>query len=101
MVCGMSLPVLIACLLLEFIKGATRSCMRGREPRECLPTANDDVDIGGVEFNAIADPAGALGRDHSRATAQKRIKHNVSPSRAVHDRVCDESDRFDRGMQLE
>ena len=40
---------------------------------EKLPAAHDDIDISGVELETIADSAGHLGGDHTRARAEKRV----------------------------
>src|SRR5205814_10471712 len=66
---------------------------------ECLPAADDRVDIAGIELKSVAAPAGALGGDHRRAAAEKAIEHDVAAGRAVEDRVGDHRHRFHRRMQ--
>ena len=40
---------------------------------EGLPALHDYIDIGGVELEPAADPAGHLGGDQARARAEKRV----------------------------
>ena len=54
-----------------------------------LPAADNRIDIGGIELDAVAAPAGALGRNHRRAAAEKAIEHDVAAGRAVEDRTGD------------
>src|SRR3954465_5685832 len=61
---------------------------------ECLPAADDRVDIAGMELKSVAAPAGALGGDHRRAAAEKAIEHDVAAGRAVEDRIGDHRHRF-------
>ena len=55
--------------------------------------------IGGVEADAVAGPADALGRDHRRAAAEKAIEHDVAAGRAVQDRIGGHRNRFDGRVQ--
>src|SRR5947209_9579411 len=66
---------------------------------QCLPAADDRVDITGIELKSVAAPAGALGGDHRRAAAEKGIEHNVAAGRAVEDRIGDHRHRFYGRMQ--
>ena len=42
-------------------------------PGEALPALHDDIDIGRVELDAVADAAGHFGRDQARARTEKRV----------------------------
>jgi len=64
-----------------------------------LPAADNCVDIGWVELDAVAEPTGALGRDHRRAAAEKAIEHDVAAGRAVEDRIGGHRNRFDGRVQ--
>src|SRR5437588_11983627 len=66
---------------------------------ECLPAADDRVDIAGIELKSVAAPAGALGGDHRRAAAEKAVEHDVAAGRAVEDRIGDHRHRFYCRMQ--
>src|SRR5438309_6262556 len=66
---------------------------------QCLPAADDRVDIAGIELKSVAAPAGALGGDHRRAAAEKAIEHDVAAGRAVEDRIGDHRHRFYCRMQ--
>ena len=44
-----------------------------------LPAADRRVDVGRVELQPIAAPAGALGGDQGRAAAEKGVQHNLVP----------------------
>src|SRR5438105_7326573 len=64
-----------------------------------LPAADDRIDIGGVELQPVAAPAGALGGDHRRATADKAVEYDVAARRAIEDRIGDHRDRLHRRVQ--
>src|SRR5947207_13595642 len=66
---------------------------------ECLPAADDRVDIAGIELKSVAAPAGALGGDHRRAAAEKAVEHDVAAGRTVEDRIGDHRHRLHRRMQ--
>src|SRR5205823_1000775 len=53
-------------------RAATRGVTRGAAGQR-LPAADDRVDIGAIELQPVAAPAGALGRDHRRAAAKKGV----------------------------
>ena len=44
-----------------------------------LPAADDRIHIGGVELEAEAAPARALGRDYGGATAEECVQHHFTP----------------------
>src|SRR5580704_12953449 len=73
--------------------------MTGVAPGQRLPAVDDRIDIAGVELQPVAAPAGALGGDQRRATAEKGVEHDVATGRAVEDRVSDHGHRLDRRMQ--
>src|SRR6185295_8306511 len=75
--------------------------MTGVADGQRLPAANDRVDVAGVELQAVAAPAGALGRDHGRTAAEKAVEYDVAASRTVEDRVSDQRHRFDRWVQCQ
>src|SRR5205814_1707518 len=68
---------------------------------ECLPAADDRVDIAGIELKSVAAPAGALGGDHRRAAAEKSVEHDVAAGRAVEDRIGDHSHRLHGRMECQ
>jgi hypothetical protein len=77
-----------------------QSCGRSPHVARCrLPAADNCVDIGRVELDAVAAPTGALGRDHRRAAAEKAIEHDVAAGRAAEDRIGDHRNRFDGRVQ--
>src|SRR5215470_2611855 len=73
--------------------------MTGIVAGQRLPAADGRIDIGGVEFDTAAAPAGALGRDQRRAAAEKGVEHNLAAGRAVEDRIGDHRHRLDGRMQ--
>src|SRR5262245_41622388 len=67
--------------------------------RQRLPAPDNGIDIAGVELDAVAAPAGALGRDYCRAAAKKAIEYDVAAGRAVEDGIGDHCHRFDGRVQ--
>src|SRR5882672_6350759 len=63
-------------------------------PSEELPAAHDDVGIVGIELQTAADPAGHLGRDHTRARAEKRVIDHLAGPAVVDDRAAHALDRL-------
>src|SRR5467141_4577549 len=63
-------------------------------PGEELPAAHDDVGIVGIELQTAADPAGHLGRDHTRARAEKRVIDRLAGPAVVDDRAAHALDRL-------
>src|SRR6185295_1289016 len=57
-------------------------------PGEELPSLHDDVDIGGVELETVAEAAGHLGRDHRRARAEERVVDRLAGPAVVFDRAA-------------
>src|SRR5438874_12184894 len=68
--------------------------MSGRSLSEKLPAAHDDIDIGGVELETAADPAGHLGGDHAGARAEKRVIDRLAGPAVVDDRAAHAFDRL-------
>ena len=66
---------------------------------QCLPAADNRIDIGRVELQPVAAPAGALGGDHRRAAAEKGVQHDLTAGGAVEDRVGDHRHRLYRRVQ--
>src|SRR5262249_26202214 len=79
----------------EVIKAAAADRMSRAAAGHRLPPADNRIDIGGIELDAVATPAGALGRDHRRAAAGEAIKHDVAPGPAIADCIGDHWHRFD------
>src|ERR1700692_4206427 len=75
--------------------------MAGLVARVRLPASHDCIDVQRVEFQPVAAPAYALGRDHGRATTKESVKHDLATRAAVQNGVGDQSDRLDRGMDPE
>src|SRR5947207_15225934 len=65
---------------------------------EQLPAAHDDIDIGGVELETAADPAGHLGSDHASAGAEKRVIDRLAGPAVVDDRAAHAFDRLLSGV---
>src|SRR5205085_8829976 len=63
-------------------------------PGEELPAAHDDIDIGGVELETAADPAGHFGGDHAGARAEKRVIDRLARPAVVDDRAAHAFDRL-------
>ena len=71
-----------------------------RDPAgQCLPAADDRVDIKRIELQPVATPAGALGGDQRGAAAEKGVEHDLAAGRAVEDRIGNQRDRFDGRVQ--
>src|SRR5215469_16581578 len=73
--------------------------MTGTAASQRLPAADRRVDIGGVELDTATAPAGAFGRYHRRAAAEKAVEHDVAAGRAVEDRIGDQRHRLHCWMQ--
>src|SRR5262249_45129895 len=73
--------------------------MTGTAAGQRLPAVDGRIDITRIELEPAAAPAGALGRDHRRAAAEKGVEHNLAAGRAVEDRVGDHRHRLDGRMQ--
>src|SRR5271155_6217466 len=73
--------------------------MMGTPAGQRLPAADNRVDVGRIELQPVAAPAGALGGDHGGAAAEKGVEHNVAAGRAVEDRVRDHCHRGGGRMQ--
>src|SRR5436305_7956811 len=67
-------------------------------PGEALPALHDDIDIGGVELDTVADAAGHFGRDQARAGAEKRVIDRLAGPAVVRDRAAHAFDRFLRAV---
>jgi hypothetical protein len=61
--------------------------MSCRVAGECLPAANNGVDIDRVDLDSVAPPAGSFRRDNCGTAAQKRIEDYIAPARDVENRV--------------
>src|SRR4029077_19124673 len=61
---------------------------------EELPALHNDIDKGGAELEAAADPAGHLGGDQARAGAEKRIVDRLAGPAVVDDRAAHAFDRL-------
>src|SRR5260370_22302597 len=68
-----------------------KSSIARRMPRlltgERLPAPDDHVDVERIELDAVAASPGALRGDHRGTATQEAVDHDVTASRAVHDRV--------------
>src|ERR1700719_3468459 len=67
-------------------------------PGEALPTSHDDIDIGGIELDTVADAAGRLGRDQTAARTEKRVIDRLAWPAVVGDRTAHALDRLLRAM---
>ena len=56
---------------------------------EGLPATHDRIDVLRIDLESITTAAGALCRNHGRATAEETIEDDVAPGRGIHDRVGD------------
>src|SRR5215472_864094 len=69
--------------------------MTGAAAGQHLPPPDRRVEIGGVELDTAAAPAGALGRDYRRAAAEKGVEDDLAAGRAVEDCIGDHRHRLD------
>src|SRR4051794_12519369 len=76
------------------VERLTAGLMPGAAPGEELPPPHDHIDIGGVELETVADPAGHLGRDQRRARAEKRVIDRLAGPAVVGDRAAHALDRL-------
>jgi hypothetical protein len=60
-----------------FIEGPAR-CLTGASTGIGLPAPNNRVYVERLEFDSVAPPAGALGRDHRGAAPEENIEHDVA-----------------------
>src|SRR5271163_2362589 len=81
-----------------FVKRLAGSLMGGVAASEALPAQYDDIDIGRVEFEAVADAAAHFGGDQARAGAEKRIIDRLAWPAVVGDRPAHAFDRFLRAV---
>ena len=70
------------------VERKTGGLMRSAAPGEKLPPPHDDVDIGGVELQTVAEAASHLGRDQGRARAKKRVVDRLAGPTVVFDRAA-------------
>src|SRR5207237_9311781 len=75
-------------------KQLTRGLMQRMAAGEELPASHDDVDIGGIELETTAGPAGHLGGDHARARAEKGIIYRLAGTAVVDDGPTHALDRL-------
>src|SRR6516225_3797266 len=68
--------------------------MQRAAPGEELPALDDDIDIGGIEFEAEAEPAGHLGGDDAGARAEKRVIDHLAGPAVIDHRPAHAFDRF-------
>src|SRR6516162_8695249 len=73
--------------------------MPGLVTGQDLPAANGGIDIAWIELQRAAAPAGALGRDHRGAAAEKGVEHDLAARRAVEDSIGNHRHRLDRRVQ--
>src|SRR4051794_33640367 len=64
-----------------------------------LPATDNHVDVERVEFQAVAAPAGALGREEGGAAAQEGIQHNVAARGAIQNGVDHHGHWLHRGVE--
>jgi len=62
--------------------------MNGRQAGESLPTANDSIDINGIEFDAMTYSADLLTRDQGGTRAEEAIENDVAADRNIHDSIA-------------
>src|SRR6266446_1398339 len=67
---------------------------RGVAEANALPAAHDDIDISGIELEAVADPAGHFGGDQTGARAEKRVIDRLAGPAVVGDRAAHAFDRL-------
>jgi hypothetical protein len=57
--------------------------MSCRVAGECLPAANDGIDVKGVDLDSVAPTASTFRRNERGTAAQKRIEDYVAPARGI------------------
>src|SRR5262245_63926980 len=70
----------------------------GWSSRHCLVTAQHNIDMERVEFEAAAASASALSSDKRRSRTEERIEHDVAALSQVKQCVFYHGDRFDGGV---
>ena len=63
-------------------------------PPERLPPLDDDIAIGGIDFQREAGPAHRLCRDQGRTRSAERLVHDIVALAVVHDRPTHRLDRL-------
>src|SRR6516162_1485378 len=80
------------------IERLTRGLVHRRASGEGLPAPHDDIDVGGVELEAVTDPAGHFGGNNARARAEKRVIDQLAGPAVVDHRAPHTLDRLLRAM---
>jgi hypothetical protein len=74
-------------LLCQLRQGVARLFQNSRLTRRRTKTRDDQVDIEGVEFDAVAEAPGLLGRDECGPRPEERVDDELAPARYVEKRV--------------
>src|ERR1700730_13895812 len=76
------------------VERPARGSMFCGAPGKELPSLHDDIDIGGVKLEPVADPAGHFGGDPARPGAEKRVIDRLARPAVIGDRTAHAFDRF-------
>ena len=87
-------------LLRDFGKGAAIASKRRGFAGELLPTANDDIDVFGFEFDQAGFPVETLAGNQGRAGTAKRIEDAVAGTTAIANGSFYELNRLHSRMQI-
>src|SRR5262249_5109439 len=79
----------------KIIKAATADRVISSPTGQFLPAPDCGIDIGRIQLQPEAAGAGSVGRDDSRATAEKGVQDDVAARRAVKNGIGDQSYRLD------
>jgi hypothetical protein len=68
-----SIRLIVVLPLAALVERLPGGLMHRGAPGEALPASHDDIDIRGIELDAVADAAGHFGRDQTAARTEKRV----------------------------
>src|SRR5271165_6288548 len=94
--CGSRLIVVLP--LAALVERLPGGLMHRGAPGEAPPASHDDIDIGGIELDTVADAAGHFGRDQTAARTEKRVIDRLAGPAVVGDRTSHALDRLLRAM---
>ena len=81
--------------LLYFLEGSSIAFQCRFQLRQLLPSRDRNVDVSGLNLQAVADTPHFLGRQENGARTRELVQHHVATCGAIEKRVSDQSGGFD------
>src|ERR1700738_5179151 len=81
--------------LLYFLEGSSVAFQCRFQLRQLLPSRDRNVDISGLNLQAVGDTPHFLGRQENGARTRELVQHHVATSGAIEKRVSDQCSGLD------